>query len=583
MIRLSVDFIERWLGSLTGPVFIFLAIFLCVLVVGVFRDRWLNNNRAGSGYLTGRGGSGTRLGVTLIILMAALAVLATGLSAPQVMIGDEVTHYYMLTSQAEMLPQPNFFSHIPSGWGDVEIRRYPHSFFWHYLGGIIFLLTGGSFAAIQVYQALFFVQFLVAGYLLAQGRHGVESRSALLFVLVLASLPMALIFSVAFYQDIPMTAQVVTAFVFLDRRRWLPATLFICLAMALKVNAFIFMPAFLLVLFVRSLQWYGVRKAMSISLCSLFIIACSTWMLGKAINVYAGSSFYPVEKAEKIIKKVTGFKRADSQAELQKKQAVQKIMKKRGAKAPIIANHPGDLRIPANYLIYGGLVFWLVCLAWLIQQLWQRFFAGNGMEEGGGTGPTWWLFFVGGWYTLVTVFLVRTAPDARFFLPGLPFLLLPLVEKTVRLPQPKVILSLFASLAIMQSGYVLAKTYSLRQVFPELKEAISYLADNPPAPARIFMYPEGNYRLFPVPHEWYLGYHLRDFWRADNTTRINMLQRYKIGAVVIKKHLVAPVDKEITNLGVYPDYFVQDIKKDSRFQKVFGNSRVVIYSIAAEK
>ena len=97
------------------------------------------------------------------------------------------------------------------------------------------------------------------------------------------------------------------------------------------------------------------------------------------------------------------------------------------------------------------------------------------------------------------------------------------------------------------------------------------------------MYPEGNYRLFPVPHEWYLGYHLRDFWRADNTTRIKMLQRYKIGAVVIKKHLVAPVDKEITNLGVYPDYFVKDIQKDSRFQKVFGNSSVVIYSIAAEK
>jgi hypothetical protein len=26
----------------------------------------------------------------------------------------------------------------------------------------------------------------------------------------------------------------------------------------------------------------------------------------------------------------------------------------------IIANHPGDLRIPQNYIIYGGVVLWIV-------------------------------------------------------------------------------------------------------------------------------------------------------------------------------------------------------------------------------
>jgi hypothetical protein len=80
-----------------------------------------------------------------------------------------------------------------------------------------------------------------------------------------------------------------------------------------------------------------------------------------------------------------------------------------------------------------------------------------------------------------------------------------------------------------------------------------------------------------VPHEWYLKYHLRDFWRADNELRVEVLRKFRIGAVVVKKHLVAPADKDITDLGVYPDYFVKDLRKDERFRKLFENSAVVIF------
>jgi hypothetical protein len=122
-------------------------------------------------------------------------------------------------------------------------------------------------------------------------------------------------------------------------------------------------------------------------------------------------------------------------------------------------------------------------------------------------------------------------------------------------------------------------TYKLRVVSPEIIEAIEFLEDNQPIPRTVFMYPEGNYRLFPVDHEWYLGYFLRDFWRADNDKRIAILNCHRIGAIVIKKHLVAPVDKQITNLGVYPTYFVRQIDKDPRFPKVFENKGVVIYEV----
>ncbi|MCW5211933.1 hypothetical protein VU04_03375, partial [Desulfobulbus sp. TB] len=91
--------------------------------------------------------------------------------------------------------------------------------------------------------------------------------------------------------------------------------------------------------------------------------------------------------------------------------------------------------------------------------------------------------------------------------------------------------------------------------------------------------PEGNYRLFPIPHEWYMNYHLREFWRADNDLRLKILRRFHIGTIVVKKYLVAPVDENITNLGVYPDYFVRDLQKDNRFHTVFENNAIRILRV----
>jgi hypothetical protein len=587
-----IDFAERWFaGTIPEAMLFFLTVaFSCIglnrLWMVKIKPCLAEKNVYPSGYAV------STVGVSLVIL---LSVLITGLITPRVMIGDEVTHFYMLTTQAEKFPVPNFFAQIPTAWGEIEIRRYPHPFLWHYFGAVIYALTNGSLAAIQFYQVFFLAQLLYSSFMLVKGRSGDNYQTAFLYILVLASLPMVLIFSVAFYQDVPMTAQVVTAFVFLDRRRWLPATFFICMALWFKVNAFIFMPAFLLVLFIRFWKWLGFRQAATITLSSLLIMSASTWALDRIINDYAHSSLYPVERAEKIVKRIekvmdkkiasSGTRYGPLELSPQEKGM---DTKKEGnpdvagkAKAEVIANHPGDLRLPVNYLIYGGFLLWVVCLGGMLHALFRHFFF-KSCEEGDTNSSSWWLLFVGGWYTIITAILIPSAPDARFFLPGLPFLLLPLAEHTVHPRRPRIILSFFCVMAILQTGYVLVKTYNLRQVSPELQEAIEYVAAHPPSPPKVFMYPEGNYRLFPVPHEWYLGYKLRDFWRADNTTRIKMLQKYQIGAIVVKKYLIAPVDDKITNLGVYPDYFVSDIRKDPRFRKVFGNSSVAIYHFGNE-
>lgn len=529
-----------------------------------------------------------------IIGIAFLGVLITGIITPQAMIGDEVTHFYMLVDQSKALPTPNFYAHIPTGWGKEEVRLYPHSCLWHYLGAMVYRATGGSFQSVQIYQTLFWLQFLWIAFLLARMHSGEDSLAPVLYLLVLASLPISLIFSVAFYQDIPMAAQVLTAFYLLKKRKWIWASIFLAIAIAMKVSALLFVPVFLLVMGFWEYKAGAWRQAITALLISVFILAVSSWGVGSALWKYGGARYYPVEQFQKIAyvlksklsapreeKNSTppqdGQRASAKPAPLSSEKAQgQRIKAVTAYEAKIIANHPGDLRIPENFFIYGGGILWLVIITGGVALIYRKFRRKNANRD---TTSSWWLFAVGFWYIATSAYLLRSAPDARFFLPGLPFVLLPLVEGVVKLPRPRIIIAIVAAMAILQGGQVLKKAYALRNVSPGLKDAISFLQKNPVEPPLIFMYPEGNYRLFPYAHDWYLDYKLREFWKGNNSTRIDMLRKNRIGAIVIKKHLIAEVDDAITNLGVYPLYFVHDLDKDRRFRKLFENRDVTIYEV----
>ena len=529
------------------------------------------------------------VGVPLLIAAAALAVLWSGLRAPQAMVGDEVTHYYMLVHQAQVLPAATFQAHIPTGWGEPEVRRYPHANLWHYAGAWIYRALP-SFSAIQIYQALFLVQLLVAAFFLIRRRPAATTPAILLYLLLLASLPITLMFSMTFYQDIPVTAQVVTAFCLLDRRRWVWATLFLMAALGLKETAVLFLPAFLLFLAIQ--RWGAARteprRAVRLARIALPLAAAGVllWMPMKAsdrlLEQYGG--YYPFRELKSIAEHVV-----EAVIPPAADPAVATVAGESGDAAPtasrpvskyeaeIIANHPGDLRQPRNWFVYGGVLIWLVMGLGLARGVvrWRK------PEAWGSAVAAQWPLWVGLSFLLPTAWLLQTAPDARFFFPAVPFLLLPFVESFSRLPRQRIWMSLWVALAIVQSGFVLGKAVELRQVTPELAAGMAWLKKNPPPHNRVFMYPEGNYRLFPVKHDWYLKYRLRDFWRGSNDFRLQLLVKRKVGAIVVKKHLVGPVDEKITNLGVYPDYFVKEIAADPRFRKVFDNRALAVYEFDA--
>jgi ABC-type multidrug transport system fused ATPase/permease subunit len=520
-----------------------------------------------------------------LIGLSTVAVLVTGWRSPQAMVGDEVTHYYMLKEQVRVWPTPNFFAAIPNGWNDApEIRRYPHPNGWHYLGALVDRVSGGSFRAVQLFHVMFWLQLLVMAYRWACYRGGLESRAAFLYVLALASVPMNLLFSVAFYQDVPMAAQAVTAFYLLDRRRYLFATLFLAFAFWMKVTGIIFILPFAVLALLQVMQ--DVRERRSLRGAALVRLTAMAVLMAGAIVTnaytlrhYAQSSYYPADALLHVAKQfrtlacapsVTASARAaEKPAETPAARAVTPY------EAVVIANHPGDLRKPENFVLYGGVLMWLLMGAGFLGLLRPR---GPAVPAAASRRRAWPLA-VGAFYLAVTGWYLQTAPDARFFLPALPFVLLPLCEWTMRLPRAKWILILATVMGLFQGAQVLVKAESLREISPGLREVIRFLDRNPPLPRRVFMYPEGNYRLFPVPHDWYLSYRLREMWTSDNELRLTILRQHEVGAIVVKKHLIAPVDRDMNNLGVYPPSFVADLRADSRFRVLFENEAAVIFEV----
>lgn len=533
--------------------------------------------------------SGAQIAAICVIVFSSLTVLVTGWMTPEPMIGDEITHFYMLKGQSANLGRPNFMAEIPVAFDKVpETRCYPHVCGWHYIGAIIYRISGESFRAIQAWHTLFWIQFLLVAYLFARHRGGDQSYASILFLMVLASLPVAVIFAIPFYQDIPVAAQVLTAFYLLSCRRRGWAMIFMLLAMGIKETAFLFIPVFILMwgwtawkeeISTCGTRWRTWRAVLVSSLVAILIVCMYSIAWATVFKQYTNSEFYPLAPIQNAWHNFTHRSTlapntpSSSGHSIYVSQKTKPSQNVKPYEFKVISNHPGDLRLPSNFFIYGGVIAWLIAIVGLATKTTQL------LRRQSATGlSTTWLWVIGFSYIIPAAYILRTSPDARFFLPAIPFLLLPLTEWAVRVPRIKWCLAVLSALVLLQVGAVHLKVYTMRKVSTGTREAITFLRDNPPNPRWVFMYPEGSFRLFPTPHNWYLDYHLREFWKGDNELRITMLHRYKIGAVVIKKNLISTVDENITDLGVYPTFFVKDIERDPRFKRIFDNTEYTIYS-----
>jgi hypothetical protein len=523
---------------------------------------------------------------SLCVLGFAVVLTVVGTLSLPPMIGDEVTHFYMLDHQAETLPRANFAAPIPASWRPlgVEVRYYPHAMLWHYALSIPYHFLGQAAWVVQCFHGLFLLQLLLGVRRVMLGDKK-NNAVAWLGLAAVASLPMTVLFSVVFYQDVPATAQVVWAFYYLRQKKWIKSALFLSLAVSLKENMLLFVPGYGLALIrVYWGHWLRMLRA-SVGSMLMVLAACAAM----ALTLHSrGLEYYPMRNVDVICNRVSA---AFSSAKPPK--AVTKGGDPKKGEAPkkapslslysddVIANHPGDLRIPRNWVLYGGgiapLVLLLACLGWFQR---RRALARDALAEKDDVMDA--VMLIGGCTDLLlTYYMLRTSPDARFFFPGAVLCLMGIIRVAHSAPLRKVWLPCLMLAALLQAGAVLAQTWTLRRVPNGIAEAITYLEQHPPRSNRVFMYPEGNYRLFPTSHDWYLGNELRSLWKGDNDDRLALLHKRHVGAIVVKNHLVGPIDADMNNLGVYPEAFVDDLENDSRFIKVLENKAVRIYTVPA--
>lgn len=502
----------------------------------------------------------------LIIGIAVLIVLVAGLMSPEPMIGDEVTHYFMLKKQAEDLSTPNILADIPRADGVVERRFYPHVFLWHYLGALVCKPFAVSPASVQVYQVLFWLQLLWAARGLGRALEVRHPGVTAAILLLLASVPMCVLFSVAYYQDLPAAAQALTAFYLLHQGRYRRAAVFVGIALAIKISAVTLAPFFVLCTGFLPAALAPLQRLRRMVVASLIVLTCCAAMAAAQASIYV--EYYPITLAKQLagITDTVFSVRKDHIDEGRPGRMIKAV--NLAPDRPQTAEHPGDIRRPINLILYGGVLVWVALPVACAMMRRKRL----GRLE-------WCMLAAGVGVILMTGFMMKSSPDARFFVIGLVLILVPVAALVSHVPGARYWMVLLAIAALGQGVAVAAKAYQLRHVDRGIQEVIAYLREQPPRSNRVFMYPEGSYRLFPCDHTWYMEYRLRDFWKMDNDARLVLLKDEDVGAIVIMKKRVGVMDPGMTNLGIYPDFFVQQIASDPRFVHEFENADAVIYRV----
>lgn len=494
------------------------------------------------------------------------------------MVADEVVHYYMLVTQADKLPGPNVDSNIPM-FDHVFHRKYPHVFLWHYLGAIVWRFFGKSFYIVQFYHSLFWLQLLIAFWFLSLDTMKQRPWAAVLSLVLLASLPMAQLFAVLLFQDVPAVAQIVTAFLFLRRRKITWSAIFMGLGLDIKITVFVLLPvylAYLLIFLYKKKHWLKVFLHLLQAIFTISLL-CAPMAGGLRKLEF---DYYPLAASKQYMNQLKkSLSKRDKSLQVFEREIKHESVKESGyatmLERPEIAAHPGDLRTRVNWVIYFGGIFWAVVILGVCG-LFCRVFLRTNAEQKVEHWPLWVATLSLG----IIAYHLRSSPDARFFLPGLPFLILGIAELAWQMPLKRVWFPALLLIAVIQSGAVAATTASLRRLNPDLVEAFDFFKIENSEKHAYLMYPEGHERFLPGYTDWYMGRELHDFWRAGNDQRIEMLAKYKMRYIVIKKYKIRDVSPDTHDISVYPKAFVEDVARDPRFETIFENGAIVIYRVS---
>lgn len=490
-------------------------------------------------------------------LLALFGILYVGCCSSCPMIGDETAHYYQLVNQSGKLPDISFGWSLLTDYGKERSGIGPHVIGWHYLGAYFYKLAPG-FLTVQLYHLFFFCLLMIFSFLTVRHLFNTPEVTGNT-MLLLSSLPVALLFGTAFYQDLPATALVVTAFYLLFKRRYLPGILLAGATFLFKENSVLMLPGACLLIFLQER-----RKPLNCSiwiLTAIFLTTVCVLIFDAAVFKYFDGKCHSL-----LVDKLLDILRGLNFIEDTRPPAPP------AGETPPIA-YPGDLRIPANWIIYPGGAVWLAAAA-ALSGLWREIKARKFDQ------PAFICAFIGLSYLAPAYVIGRHTPDIRYFLPGIPFLIFAISYWLASFKDYRKLLPLLALAALVQSGAVFFKICELRTLGPELEQVIKTLNaqkhtyDN--KKFKIFMYAE-KWRFLPYEPVWSISV---EAWKAKTDRQLyELLRRNNFAFIGIEKSKIASPVSSAADVRLYPAKFVDMLANSDLFSKICDNQTYLIYEL----
>lgn len=463
-------------------------------------------------------------------IACALLLFIVGVNS-DVFLGDEAYHYTFVKgiykAGSRILSNPIYTSYPKLDYFYFDVPL------WHgLLAGLWWMIGFPSKMLAQAYQVLYFLLLMISGYFLGKSLYG--EKAGRMGAALTLSIPLMVAFSIILYLDVPVAAWALFSLWMLHRRKWLFSGMGVGAMLLTKVNSFLLLPGFaILIVFFSQPDWPNKVKAfLSVGLPALLINLPELYFR----KTHFGFFYYlPAQ-----------------------------YIPKEGPPGAVVYE-PSSLYLqPWNLAIYFGVALWTGLGFYFGKKLFER--------------KDLFLWIPIGIYLFLFPFLFHYSLPVRHLSPILAPLAL-LGGKGLASIANRRLKWLILGLCLLQLFAVCGKVYWERRIPPGVQEAYAFIRDHS-SPENVFLYPEENLVLYAErPIVWSHIVELpKLFWQAEGEEIKVILKKYEVSHIAIKKDRILD-DPSVQHTGGYPRSFVQKLPKQKFLELIFDNPVVSIWRV----
>lgn len=470
------------------------------------------------------------LRIIMIGISCGLLLLVVGINS-DIYLGDEAYHFTFVKgiyeSKSRILSNPIYAAYPKLDYFYFDVPL------WHgLLAGIWWIIGSPSKTLAQGYQVFYFLLLVGSSYFL--GRRLFGERVGAMGMLMALSIPLMVAFSILLYLDMPTAAWAIFSLWLIHRRNWLFSGIGVGAMLLTKVNSFLLLPGFaiLIVLQSRPIWLERVKAFVSVGLPAILINLPELYFR----KTHFGFFYYIPPQ----------------------------YLPKEGPPGAVVFE-PSSLYLqPWNLILYSGLVIWIGLGLYFGKRLMEK--------------KDWFLWIPIGTYLLFFPVLFHYSLPVRHLSPILAPLALLGGKGLASINRGKIRYVLI-SLCFLQLFAVSGKVYFERQIPAGIKESYDYIQHHS-LPRDVFLYPEENLVLYTRrPIVWSHIVELpKLFWEAEGEEIESILKKYEISYIAIKKDRIFG-DSSIRHTGGYPKPFVEKLPKQDFLKLVFDNPEISIWRV----